>query len=36
MKAGELKSRLTGEQIAFKAGGRQYTGRLNGRTLELK
>ena len=31
-----LEGKVTGEQIAFKAGGRQYTGRLNGRTLELK
>ena len=24
------------EEIAFKAGGKQYTGKLNGKTLELK
>ncbi|HSA90955.1 MAG TPA: class I SAM-dependent methyltransferase [Burkholderiales bacterium] len=30
-----LKGRVNGEEISFSAGGRQYKGRLNGRTLEL-
>ena len=31
-----LEGRVRGEEISFKAGGRQYTGRLNGTTRELK
>src|SRR5262249_49783817 len=31
-----LEGKVTGEQIAFHAGGKEYKGRLNGKTLELK
>lgn len=30
-----LRGRMNGEEISFSAGGKQYKGRLNGRTLEL-
>jgi precorrin-6B methylase 2 len=30
-----LQGKVSGEEIAFKAGGRQYRGRLNGKQLEL-
>ena len=31
-----IEGKVTGEEITFKAGGRQYTGKLNGKTLALK
>jgi precorrin-6B methylase 2 len=31
-----LQGRVNGEEIAFKAGGREYRGRLNGKQLELR
>ena len=31
-----LQGQVRGEEIAFKAGGREYRGKLNGKTLELK
>src|SRR5687767_14109751 len=31
-----LQGRVNGEEIAFKAGGREYRGRLNGKDLELR
>jgi len=31
-----VEGKVRGEDIAFKAGGREYRGRLNGRTLELR
>ena len=31
-----LQGKVTGEDIAFKAGGKDYRGRLNGKQLELK
>jgi precorrin-6B methylase 2 len=31
-----LEGRVRGEEISFTAGGRQYRGKLNGRTLELR
>ncbi|HEU4922276.1 MAG TPA: class I SAM-dependent methyltransferase [Burkholderiales bacterium] len=30
-----LKGKVTGEEISFSAGGKQYKGRLNGKQLEL-
>jgi hypothetical protein len=30
-----LKGKVNGEEISFSAGGKQYTGRLNGKQLEL-
>jgi precorrin-6B methylase 2 len=31
-----LEGRVRGEEISFKAGGREYRGRMNGKTLELR
>jgi SAM-dependent methyltransferase len=31
-----LEGRVRGEEISFKAGGKEYHGRLNGKQLELK
>ena len=31
-----LEGRVRGEEITFKAGGREYRGRMNGKQLELK
>jgi SAM-dependent methyltransferase len=31
-----LQGKVLGEEIAFRAGGREYRGRLNGKQLELK
>jgi len=31
-----LAGRVRGEEISFKAGGREYRGRMNGKSLELK
>jgi len=31
-----LEGKVRGEEITFKAGGKEYRGRLNGRQLELK
>jgi SAM-dependent methyltransferase len=31
-----LEGRVRGEEILFRAGGREYRGRLNGKTLELR
>jgi len=31
-----IKGKANGEQISFTAGGKTYSGRLNGKTLELK
>jgi precorrin-6B methylase 2 len=31
-----LQGKVNGEEIAFKAGGREYRGRLNGKQLELR
>ena len=31
-----LQGQVRGEEIAFKAGGREYRGKLNGKTLELR
>ena len=31
-----LDGKVRGEEISFRAGGREYRGRLNGRTLELR
>jgi SAM-dependent methyltransferase len=31
-----LEGRVHGEEISFKAGGKEYRGRLKGKTLELK
>jgi SAM-dependent methyltransferase len=31
-----LQGKVTGEDIAFKAGGKDYRGRLNGKQLELR
>ena len=31
-----LKGKVRGEEITFKAGGREYRGRLNGGKLELR
>ena len=31
-----LQGRMNGEEISFTAGGRKYTGKLNGKQLELK
>ena len=31
-----IEGKVLGEEIAFKAGGKQYRGRLNGKQLELK
>jgi len=31
-----LEGRVRGDQISFTAGGREYRGKLNGKTLELK
>jgi hypothetical protein len=31
-----LEGRVRGEEITFKAGGKEYRGRLNGKTLELR
>jgi len=32
----ELKGRVRGEDISFRAGGRDYLGRMNGKQLELR
>jgi hypothetical protein len=31
-----LEGRVRGEELAFRAGGREYRGRANGKTLELR
>jgi hypothetical protein len=31
-----LDGKVRGEEISFRAGGREYRGRVNGRTLELR
>jgi hypothetical protein len=31
-----LEGKVVGEQVQFKAGGKEYRGRLNGKNLELK
>ena len=31
-----IEGRVRGEEITFKAGGKEYRGRLNGKSLELK
>jgi hypothetical protein len=31
-----LAGRVRGEEVLFQAGGRDYRGRLNGKTLELR
>jgi precorrin-6B methylase 2 len=31
-----LQGKVNGEEISFKAGGKEYKGRLNGKQLELK
>ena len=31
-----LEGRVRGEEVSFRAGGRQYRGRMNGKTLELR
>ena len=31
-----LEGKVNGEEIAFRAGGREYRGRMNGKRLELK
>jgi len=31
-----LEGKVNGEEIAFKAGGREYRGKVNGKTLELR
>jgi hypothetical protein len=31
-----LEGKVRGEEISFKAGGKEYHGRLNGKQLELK
>jgi precorrin-6B methylase 2 len=31
-----LKGKVNGEEIAFRAGGRDYRGRMNGKQLELR
>ena len=30
-----VEGKVTGEEVAFKAGGREYHGRVNGKQLEL-
>ena len=35
-KTSKLKGRVRGEDISFTAGGRKYSGRMNGQTLELR
>jgi len=32
----DLKGRVRGEEISFRAGGRDYRGRMNGKQLELR
>jgi len=31
-----LEGRVRGEEISFSAGGKEYKGKLNGKTLELQ
>jgi hypothetical protein len=31
-----LRGKVNGEEIVFKAGGREYRGRMNGKQLELR
>jgi hypothetical protein len=31
-----LEGKVSGEEVVFKAGGVEYKGRMNGKTLELK
>ncbi|MGH8741677.1 MAG: hypothetical protein ACREUN_12245, partial [Burkholderiales bacterium] len=31
-----LEGKVHGEEVALKAGGREYRGRLNGKRLELR
>ena len=31
-----LEGKVRGEEVAFKAGGREYRGRMNGKSLELR
>jgi len=31
-----LKGKVSGEEVVFQAGGREYRGRMNGKALELK
>jgi hypothetical protein len=31
-----LQGKVRGEEISFKAGGKDYRGRINGKQLELK
>ena len=31
-----LEGKVRGEDITFKAGGREYRGRMNGKSLELR
>ena len=35
-KSVELKGKVTGEDVVFQAGGREYRGRMNGKRLELR
>jgi hypothetical protein len=31
-----LEGKVRGEEITFKAGGREYRGKMNGKRLELR
>ena len=31
-----LEGKVRGEEVSFTAGGKKYSGRMNGKTLELK
>jgi hypothetical protein len=31
-----VEGRVRGEDVSFKAGGKEYRGRMNGKALELR